>query len=375
LQPSLNAEQQYQLARKIVGAEMQIVTYREFLPALMGPMAPRAEQYVYSTSAGRDPSVTNSFAHAAYRFGHSTLSPNLKLAEEGGSETSLPLRHAFFNPGVISDDPAAIDRLLLGAARQASQEVDLKVVDDVRNFLFGPPGAGGLDLAALNIQRGRDHGLPHYNSLRSSYSVPFLFNFDDMPTDAATLAALEEVYEGNLNNIDPWIGGLAESHVPGASVGPMIGAILVNQFTRTRDGDRLFYLSDAAGLYANKTLNPEVEAIIDLDAVRLSDVIEWNTSLTGLPENLFFVMMGDFDGDGVVDGGDLAEWGAGYGGDNSAGDADGDGRADGADFLMWQRQVGMGAPAPQSASVPEPALSVLAWCASLVICGRRPVRR
>src|SRR6185295_19493736 len=95
-----------------------------------------------------------------------------------------------------------IDPILKGAATGNAQEIDTKIVDDVRNFLFGPPGAGGLDLAALNIQRGRDHGLPNYSSLRSSYRLSFLTSFSQMPADAATRQALSDAYGGNIQNID-----------------------------------------------------------------------------------------------------------------------------------------------------------------------------
>jgi hypothetical protein len=326
-----------------------------------------------------DASVTNSFAHVAYRFGHSTLSPNLKLASSEGEEENLPLRHAFFNPTVLADDPGAVDRLLRGAAHQVSQEVDLKLVDDVRNFLFGPPGAGGLDLAALNIQRGRDHGLPHFTSLSASYgqqqpgwTVPK--TFAQITSNPELQAALLAVYNGNIGNIDSWVGGLAEDHVAGSSLGQLFQGILNNQFRRTRDGDRLFYLSAAAGLYEQGVLKPEIAALVDLDALRLSDIIEANTSLAGLPENLFYVMFGDFDGNELVDGGDLSQWLADFGGDGSSSDADGDGDADGADFLMWQRQAGMGVPpSPQTAGVPEPAA---AWLAAVAVAaGGLRVRR
>jgi hypothetical protein len=367
-QPALNAEEQYQLARKIVGAEMQIITYREFLPALLGAKAPRAEAYQYSLQA--DGSVTNSFAHSAYRFGHSTLSPNLKLLAEDGTTELLPLRHAFFNPSVLADDPSTIDKLLLGAAKQVSQEVDVHLVDDVRSFLFGPPGAGGLDLAALNIQRGRDHGLPDYNRLRGSYKVSMLNQISQMTSDPGLQQVLSDVYDGNINNIDPWIGGLAEDHLPGSSVGPLINAILNNQFTRTRDGDRLFYLSNAAGLYANGVLNPEIAAIIDLDALRLSDVIEANSLATGLQKNVFFVNPfpeGDFDENRVVDAADLARWQTQFG-KSWGGDADGDDDVDGADFLTWQRQLGTGAIAEiNAAQIPEPAGAFLLISATAAV--------
>ena len=165
LQPGLLPEEQYQLARKIVGAEIQIITYNEFLPALIGPAAPNPANYSYDNTI--DPTITQSFAHAAYRFGHSTVSPNLRrVSNDGASLGSLSLSNAFFDPTILSGDASQLDLLLKGAATQISQEVDTKVVDELRNMLFGPPGAGGMDLAAINIHRGRDHGLPDYNTLR-----------------------------------------------------------------------------------------------------------------------------------------------------------------------------------------------------------------
>ena len=142
-QPTLNAEQQYQLARKIVGAEVQAITYKEFLPALLGTgtSVPKAHEYAYNLE--QNPTITTAYSHAAFRYGHSTVSSNLQLVNDDGSSAgSLPLRNAFFNPGVLANDPQRMDQLLNGAARQTSQEVDLLVIDDLRNFLFGPPGAG-----------------------------------------------------------------------------------------------------------------------------------------------------------------------------------------------------------------------------------------
>ena len=47
----------------------------------------------------------------------------------------------------------------------------MHIVDDVRDFLFGEPIPGGFDLATLNIQRGRDHGLPGYNAVRVAFGL------------------------------------------------------------------------------------------------------------------------------------------------------------------------------------------------------------
>jgi len=94
-------------------------------------------------------------------------------------------------------------------------------------------------------------------------------------------ASLLALY-GNIDNIDAFIGGLAENHAPGTSLGPMLLASLEDQFTRLRDGDRFFYTGDP------ELGSPLITSIINLNTIRLSDIIELNTGVTGLQDNVFF---------------------------------------------------------------------------------------
>ena len=166
--PDFEDEDIYQCARKIVGAQMQVITYKEFLPILLGPDA-LPDYYRYNPRF--NPGVANEFSTAAFRFGHSMLSPTLLRVNKAGKElVSTSLKDAFFNPQLIHEG-GDISALLLGLAHQQAQEIDNKIVSGVRNFLFGEPGAGGFDLAALNIQRGRDHGLADFNSVRMAYGL------------------------------------------------------------------------------------------------------------------------------------------------------------------------------------------------------------
>ncbi len=368
-QPALGEEEQYQLARKIVGAEIQAVTYHEFLPALLGTgsTVPKAEQYGYNTGQ-QSAEITTAFAHAAFRYGHSTVSSNLQLVDHDGNNVgNIPVRNAFYNPTVLGNDPAKLDQLLQGAATQTSQEVDVSVVDDLRTFLFGQPGNGGLDLAALNIQRGRDVGLPDYRSLRTSREIqPSLTSFSSITSDPGLAQTLSDIYGGNLNNIDLWVGMLAEDHVGGASVGPLLKREIEEQFRRLRDGDRLFYRANAAGLYTDGLLNPEIAAIINLDTLRLSDILLANSDLTDLQQNVFFVPgTGDFNGDGHVDAADYTVWRntLGQQGQGLAADADHDGTIDADDYGLWKQLMGshytQTAGAGSLASVPEPATATM----------------
>src|SRR5205807_697044 len=179
----------------------------------------------------------NEFAAAAFRFGHILLGDDIGFLHNAGHDLApeMPLAQAFFNPSVVQSK--GIDPLLKYLASDPSSEVDPKVVDAVRNFLFGAPGSGGLDLASLNIQRGRDHGLADYNTTRAAYGLPKVTDFTQITHNPDLQARLKQLY-GTVNNIDLWVGVLAEDHVPGASVGPTLRAVVLDQFTRLRDGDR-----------------------------------------------------------------------------------------------------------------------------------------
>jgi hypothetical protein len=264
--PMLTGEEIYQEARRIVGALMQVITYKEFLPALLGPnaLAPYAG-YRWTAS----PAITNVFSTAVYRFGHSALSPTLLRLDAVGNpipEGNLPLRDAFFRPDRLVDE-GGIEPVLRGLASQACAPIDTELVDDVRNFLFGPPGAGGFDLASLNIQRGRDHGLPSYNDARLARGLLSKNSFAEVSTDPTVQARLASVY-ADVDGIDLWVGTLAEDPVNGGHVGEFAFRIITKQFRGLRDGDTYWY---------EAVLSPQ--EMVDVGSTTLADVIRRNTSI------------------------------------------------------------------------------------------------
>ncbi|MCX7399070.1 MAG: peroxidase [Planctomycetales bacterium] len=269
----LTDEQVYQQARSIIAAEIQAITYNEWLPSLLGRGA--LEKYDgYDSSV--NPGISNEFATAAFRFGHSLLGDDVGFLDDNGLPVrdEVSLAEAFFNTSVVKEN--GIDSALKYLASDPSMEVDTEVVEGVRNFLFGPPGAGGLDLASLNIQRGRDHGLADYNDTREAIGLSRVTSFAEITSDKALQAKLESLY-GSVDEIDLWVGGLAEDHVRGSSVGETFQTIIVDQFERLRDGDRFWYQNQFSG-----------RQLAQLQKTSLSDVIERNTDLTSIQKNAFF---------------------------------------------------------------------------------------
>ena len=275
-EPGLTGDEVYERARAIVAAQMQVITYREFLPVLLGPDALRPYR---GYQEDVNPGISNVFATAAFRLGHSMLSSNLlRLGANNQSiaRGPLSLADAFF--GVQEVMQTGLDPFLRGLARQSAQAIDPMVIDEVRNFLFGAPGAGGFDLVSLNIQRGRDHGLPSYNEVRVAFGLSRVRSFRDVNPNPEVQANLRAVYQ-SVDDIDPWVGGVSEPPVQGAMVGEMIRAILVDQFERLRDGDRFWY---------ERYLPPDL--VQQVEAQTLAMIIRRNTDIgRELPDDVFRV--------------------------------------------------------------------------------------
>ena len=269
--PDYDDERLYQEAKALVEAKIQVITFNEFLPLLLGENAiGDYEGY----KADVDSSIANIFATAAFRVGHTMLSSTILRVDEKGAEDAfghLALRDAFFRPDRLLSE-GGVDSILRGLATNVSQEIDTHLVDDVRNFLFGPPGAGGFDLGSLNIQRGRDHGLPSYNEARIAYGLGAVSSFSEITSDAEIAAALADAYS-TVDAIDVFVGGLAEDHVPGAVVGALFHAVLLDQFTRLRDGDRFWY--------ENRYEGEQLEA---LKATSLADIILANSDIEAMQD-------------------------------------------------------------------------------------------
>lgn len=238
-------ERLYQEARSIVAAEMQKITYYDFLPAIFGDYMSTYVPEYKKYNPFIDASIPNSFAAAAYRFGHSLI--RSQLLRLGENYTAMPIGHldlsrAFFNPQTYFESRGT-DPIARGLMVDISNPVDEFLNDVLTTKLFSKtPGELGGDLASLNIQRGRDHGLPSYRSWQKFCQQVFpgvTATFHDHRTEDI----LHKLYgeEGFKSGIDLWVGGLAERKLSGAQVGPTLACIMGITFRRIRDGDRFWF--------------------------------------------------------------------------------------------------------------------------------------
>ena len=273
--PTWDDEQIYQTARAVVGAEIQNITYAEYLAPLIGADALAAYD---GYDASVDPSVSLEFSTTAFRFGHSTVSSVIGRRAEDGSQIAagdITVAQAFFNNGAIASE--GIDDILRGLGAEVMQQLDAKMIHDMRNVLISGGGDTDLDLAALNILRGRDHGLETYADMRATLGLSPVTDFADITSDVAVQDALRTAY-GTVDQVDLWVGGLAEAPVGGGIVGETFRAILVDQFERSRDGDRLWFEEQFAG---------DPAMLAEIRATTLSDIIERVGGVDVMQEDAF----------------------------------------------------------------------------------------
>ncbi|XP_019354171.1 probable oxidoreductase PXDNL isoform X2 [Alligator mississippiensis] len=247
MNPHWDGDTVYNEARKIVGAEMQYITYSHWLPKILGNhgmnMMGEYRGYNPNVNAG----IINAFATAAFRFGHTLINPVLYRLNESFGEIPqghLLLHKAFFSPFRIIQE-GGIDPLLrglfgvAGKMRVPTQLLNLELTER----LFSMAHSVALDLAAMNIQRGRDHGIPPYVDYRVFCNLTSIEKFEDLQNeikDAKVREKLKKLY-GTPLNIDLWPALMVEDLIPGTRVGPTLMCLLVTQFQRLRDGDRFWY--------------------------------------------------------------------------------------------------------------------------------------
>lgn len=247
LNPQWESEKLYQETRKIVGAQMQHITYQHWLPKVFGETGMEMLGTYTGYNPNVDSAISNAFATAALRFGHTLINPILQRLNASYQEIPqghLPLSRAFFSPFRIMEE-GGIDPLLRGlfTAPTKIRKADQLLNKELTEQLFRQVHAVALDLAAINIQRGRDHALPSYNKWRRFCNLTAAQTFYDLRHEISSenlRRKLQELYS-HPDNIDLWVGGISEELVPGARVGPTFLCILVDQFKRLRDGDRFYY--------------------------------------------------------------------------------------------------------------------------------------
>ncbi|XP_022236512.1 peroxidasin-like [Limulus polyphemus] len=257
----------------------------------------------------QSPSCSNMCFHRKYRtfdgscnnLQHSTwgssLTPFLRLLPavyENGFNTpvafqpipegNIELHRAFFAPHRLVEE-GGIDPLLRGLfyASAKIKRPDQLLNSQLTEHLFELAHEVALDLAAMNIQRGRDHAIPSYNEWRKFCNLSVAENFDDLKNeikDQELRTKLQNLY-GHPGNVDLWVGGLSEESTEGARIGPTFTCILVDQFKRLRDGDRYWY--DNPGVFSP-------DQLVQVKQTTLARVICDNgDNITHVTRNVFIV--------------------------------------------------------------------------------------
>jgi hypothetical protein len=357
----MSQQDKFQIARAVVIAEQQYVTYHEFLPTL-GVTLPRYTGYKRNVDAG----VANEFATIGYR-AHSMIRSDFKIEVKPdrysqatldalralgvritvGSdkvELVIPLSEdTFFDPDLI--ETLQLGPLLQGIGLRPQDKNDEQIDNLLRSLVFEVSGIpecqddprlpgclpGVNDLPAVDVERGRDHGMPSYNEVRAAYGLPAKTSFrgitgeaseafpsdplltpgneindpnsmdftalydihGNLTTPAADnatrgvrrtpLAARLKAIYGNVNNVDAFVGMVSEPHLPGREFGELQLAIWRKQFAALRDGDRFFY--------GNNPLLPFVQHVFGIDYRKsLGDLIALNTDIprNAISPNVFF---------------------------------------------------------------------------------------
>ncbi|XP_040194422.1 myeloperoxidase-like isoform X2 [Rana temporaria] len=285
INPHWGGEKLYQETRVIIGSILQKITYTDWLPKLLGSEMARVLPPYTGYNDTEDPRVSNTFANA-FRMGHTMVYKSVSPLGVGyrphKTDPDIPVRQTFFamwRLQRIGLDPFV--RGMIANAGKLNQQ-DKMMNDELRDHLFEKASRIALDLAAINMQRGRDHGLPGYSEWRKYFNLSVPKNQDELAivlNNTQLAKKLMALYK-TPKNIDLWIGGVSELMVPGGRTGQLMARIIGDQFRRTRDGDRFYYERNSVLSEAQRR---------SIKNVSMSHIICANTNITEVPPNVFLL--------------------------------------------------------------------------------------
>nr|XP_055048103.1 eosinophil peroxidase [Misgurnus anguillicaudatus] len=286
INPHWSPDTLYQEARKIVGAVHQVLTWDHYLPHILGRSANMVLMPPYKGyDQNVDPSISNVFSTAAFRFAHVTVHPVVnRLGPDYRSNPeypALPLHHSLFASWRVVHE-GGVDPVLRGLFLSSAklQTADQMMIEELTERLFQAQGGLPLDLGALNLQRGRDHGLQGYSAWRElcGLSVPVNeTDFAGIVGNEVLAKKLLRLY-GTVENIDVWVGAISEPALPGGRVGPLLACLIAKQFKALRDGDRFWWQNE--GVFRSSQRDA-------LHTVSLSRIICDNTQIRLVPSDPF----------------------------------------------------------------------------------------
>ncbi len=318
-------ERLFQAARFTTEMQYQHLVFEEFARKLV----PSINAFVgdgINFRSDTNPAISAEFAHQVYRLGHSMLTETIARTNTDESINDIPLLNGFLNPlefnngGTVGPLTAAqaAGAIFQGGTQQVGNAIDEFVTEAVRNRLLGLP----LDLAVLNLARGRSEGvaplnvvrrqlfqrtndsslLPYDNWIDFEFAlkhqeslVNFIAAYGIHPTlataatvEAKRAAATELLLDADfmfapaaqsgVDDIDLWIGGLAEEIAPfGSMLGSTFDHIFEVQLENLQDADRFYYLERLDGL----------NLLSQLEGNSFAELIKRNTTLTGPAADVF----------------------------------------------------------------------------------------
>lgn len=202
--PKFNDETVFQIARNYVIGLLQKIYIKDFVPILLGDRYDEIVGKYAGYKANVNPNIPTEFATASYRLGHSLLVNKIPaISKSNNVVKEYALNELFFNQDAVTT-PNFIHEIIRGASRTLTKEKSSQLVDDVRNLLVLDPTHREikLDLYSLNIQRGRDHGLPTYNDAREAFGLSRVSTFEEIlpNSEVAIGKKLKSVY-GSVDDL------------------------------------------------------------------------------------------------------------------------------------------------------------------------------